>query len=472
MDIGSLIACILNDPAGYREYCRLLIEWPEDDVRTAVEQHKLIADQHWHKDPNISLQQANIIIGIGCIRQTPAITALGMMARGDALKMLGRMPEAWDTLDLAGQLYRTAGDEIGWARTRIGRVLISPDMGCVSQAISDTHIARAIFRRHGDLERGLRLDLNTANLYVNIGKYARALELYESALRTAEALADKGQMYLGLLYSNVGCVYTETGSFRQAVDYHERALAFFRARGETTAALTATANIANIAVTQGRYRYAMQLLRFVEENAGDQFPLEAVRVQRYLIECYLHLNRFQEARELAQRALEQARQMGLKEETGYILRHRALAEAELAKFDAALSTLDEAQAIFAFAQAATWTADVRLKRGQVALKLGDTQTAAHEARDVGQYFAANQEQDSYGAAILLSGQAAFASGAHDAALDAGREAVKIARTCRMPSLRYSSHLLLGRVAEAQGSPRQAIRRYRSAARVVEQASAI
>jgi hypothetical protein len=62
---------------------------------------------------------------------------LQYMARGDALKLLGRSEEAWTALEQAGTLYQRAGDEIGWARTRIGRLPISIALNRVSAALAD-----------------------------------------------------------------------------------------------------------------------------------------------------------------------------------------------------------------------------------------------------------------------------------------------------------------------------------------------
>ena len=65
------------------------------------------------------------IARIGQAHGDPNQLALGMMARGDALKFLGHFQEAWDALEEAGRLFQSTGNELGWARTRIGPLFIA-----------------------------------------------------------------------------------------------------------------------------------------------------------------------------------------------------------------------------------------------------------------------------------------------------------------------------------------------------------
>src|SRR4030088_598755 len=49
-----------------------------------------------------------------------SVRGLGLMARADALRVLGRYDEATSAYQAAADTYRAAADEVGWARTRIG----------------------------------------------------------------------------------------------------------------------------------------------------------------------------------------------------------------------------------------------------------------------------------------------------------------------------------------------------------------
>ena len=144
MDHTDLIARLLNDPAGLPALVA-----PLDDASAAevVDHLKQEADRHWTINANRSLEIAELIVAIGQARGDRCQIALGTMARGDALKLLGRTGEAWQTLARAGELFIACGDEVGWARTRIGRLLICVDLGHVDDALADADRARDIFAR-------------------------------------------------------------------------------------------------------------------------------------------------------------------------------------------------------------------------------------------------------------------------------------------------------------------------------------
>src|SRR5688572_23491550 len=91
-----------------------------DTAAAALVDHlKAEADRHWWIDVNESLVFADLIVRIGDVRGDTWQVALGTMARGDALKLLGQIEEGWNLLGRAGDLFLRIGDEVGWARTRI-----------------------------------------------------------------------------------------------------------------------------------------------------------------------------------------------------------------------------------------------------------------------------------------------------------------------------------------------------------------
>ena len=65
--------------------------------------------------------------------------ALGTMAKGDALRYLARYSDAWELLVSAGQLFSEIGDEIGWARTCIGKLAICIQTEQINLALQRIH---------------------------------------------------------------------------------------------------------------------------------------------------------------------------------------------------------------------------------------------------------------------------------------------------------------------------------------------
>lgn len=432
---------------------------PDEAAEVIVARLKQEADRHWYIDPNCSLMYADMIVKIGQARNDASQVGLGMMARGDAVKLLGRIQEAWETLGIAGTVFHCAGDEIGWARTRIGRLYISVELGHLGEALKDAEQARAIFDKHHDHDKLLRLEMNLAGVHNFVGEHRQALERYQAALTAAEALGAAGQDYLPYILSNLGYAYNFIGDFRQAMTHYERARKLLLDSQQTSGAALADLNIAYIAIAQGHYRRALRLLHGVQTLAGDQLPKEAALAQQHMVECYLALNRYVEARDLGRAVIADYKQQGAAYEAACTLMFLAQAEAELGNFEAAQAALDEAAPIYASLGAATWEATVALRRGQIALQRGDTITARQQAGDAMRGF----EQDrrvSYAEAVLLDGQALFAE--HDlmSAEKAVQTTLDMAR--HVPALRYSTHLLLGRIAEARGKLERARRHYAAA----------
>ena len=442
-----------------------LTDAPAVDV---VERLKQEADRFWFINANRSLELANMIVEIGQARGDLRQIALGVMARGDALKFLGRTEEAWQSLEQAGDLFREADDEVGWARTRIGRLYLSMGLNRVVEALADAKRARDIFTLHDEHEKRLRLDLNTAIVYTWRGDDQRALALYHSALTTAEALGKTGQQYLVQLYINIGLAYDALGDFHQALAYYERARTLSEARQEVRHVAIAETNIAIIAIKQGHYRRALNLLHRAHDiYIAQELLRDAAEVSRIIVECYLLLNRYAEARDLAQEVVTAFRSFGEGYEEAVTLLELATAEAELAHFEAAQAALDAAEPIFVALEARTWVATTRLRRGRIALKQEDSATAQREAIAAAVCFEAGGQRVKYAMATLLQGQALLASGDVSTAVQSGLTALHIAQACSVPALRYSAQLLLGRIAEARGDLARALRCYRAAAATVE-----
>src|SRR5688500_7091455 len=71
-------------------------------------------------DPHTALVLAEALISAAGAVGRPDHGALGLMAKGDALRILGRYSESLALLEEAGEAFVAQGNELGWARTRIG----------------------------------------------------------------------------------------------------------------------------------------------------------------------------------------------------------------------------------------------------------------------------------------------------------------------------------------------------------------
>jgi CHAT domain-containing protein len=364
-------------------------------------------------------------------------------------------------------MFEKAGNEVGWARTCIGRVYLSPNLNRVSEALANAKRAHEIFSRHNDEDKLVRLEWQTALVHNSLGNQQYALKLFKSALARANSLGEGGRNYIGTLYENIGLTFNALGDFHQALAYYERAQALAMAGQETRNIARIESSIAEIAQAQGHYRRALALLNSGLERVKDKLRFDATLIQYHMVECYLGLNRHADALELAQTVIENCRAINAEYELARTLMFLATIEAASGNYVAAESALTEAEQIFNSRGAISWMATIRLWRGRMALKQGDPALAYQESINASEAFNADGQKVNEVVAGLLGGRALFALGDYPASETAGNKARLFAQRYNLPSLRYESYLLLGQNAEAQGRHTSAVRRYKAAAATIE-----
>src|SRR5262245_26161604 len=114
--LGDLLGRLrdLEDDAARRPLLAAALETLDPDpLATAL---KAEAERLWYVDPHASLRVSEALVLAGEVSDRPGHVALGLMAKGDALRFLGRYPESLSCLDEAGRAFLALGDEVGWAR--------------------------------------------------------------------------------------------------------------------------------------------------------------------------------------------------------------------------------------------------------------------------------------------------------------------------------------------------------------------
>src|SRR5688572_12422246 len=393
----------------------LLTPLSDEFSNEVVDLLKSEADRYWNIDPNKSLVFASRIVSIGEVRGDVNQIALGTMAKSDAHRKLGHTDEAWDLIEQAGDMFQKTGNEVGWARTRIGRLFLSLNLNRISEGLADAERAHEIFTRYKDEDKLVRIELQIGGVQNYLGNQQRALELFKSALSRAKGLGEEGQRYVGMLYENIGLTFNALGDFRQSSEYYEKAHELAVARQEVINIARVESSMAEIAQAQGLYRRALTLLNTGLERLRNDLPYDATLIQYHMVECYLDLNRRDEARKLAKTVVKSFRTLKEEYELARALLILATVEAAEGNFLEAGSALDEAETLFLSRGAASWIATIRLWRGRMALKLGNTDLAYQESVFAAEAFGADDQQVNEVRATLLRGQALFALGDYPAA---------------------------------------------------------
>src|SRR6266487_293583 len=145
----------------------------------------LIADEalrQLYTAPFVSLKISELLIFFGEYLHHALSHALGLKAKGDALRFIGHYQASLECLDAAGEEFLHLGDEVNWAHTRISWILASTWIGRAEEALQEATRARQMFLSQGKHYWACIIDHNTAMVHTRLGRYQDALDLYERVL--------------------------------------------------------------------------------------------------------------------------------------------------------------------------------------------------------------------------------------------------------------------------------------------------
>src|SRR5579859_5463035 len=293
---------LLRDEKEGRQLLQIQIFTLDDpSIDLLVELIKREADRQWNNDGQVSYTLAGYLLTIGDLTFNKAYHALGLMARGDALRRMDRDKDALVFFDTSGEEYKEIGDEVGWARTRIGRISACLQLNRTSEALRDATAAREVFMRHGKLLRAGQIDVNSAIVNYELGPYDQALRLFDRAIETYSQEGEGVELHIARARGNKAITLAAQGKFREAVALHEQARATFAMYGEQEVSVAREElNIAEIYAAQGHYSQALLLFnRSRDYFSSHAMELPAAEVAQQICNCLLRLNRSREAYELA-----------------------------------------------------------------------------------------------------------------------------------------------------------------------------
>src|SRR2546427_6450315 len=299
----ELVAALLNmnEKQGRQLLQKSLPTIDDDSLNLLVKLMKHEADRQWAKESGRSFLLAGYLMFIGEMIPNKYVHALGLMVRGDALRRMDRDQEALTFLDAAGAEFLALGDEVSWARTRIGRVSACLQLNRTNEALQDAAAAREVFVRYGKHLRAGMIDVNAAIINYESGQYDHALRLFDRAMKTYALQGEGVELYIARAKANKAIILAAMGRFREAVALHEQArVTFASCQGQEVSVARQELNIAQIYAAQGHYSHALILFdrsRAIFQRHAMQFQAAEVAQQTCL--CLLRLNRAREAYELA-----------------------------------------------------------------------------------------------------------------------------------------------------------------------------
>jgi CHAT domain-containing protein len=436
--------------------------YDDSSINLLIELIKREADHQWARESGVSFVLAGHLLCIGEVIQSKYVHAMGLMARGDALRRMDRDQEALPFLDAAGEEFLEISDEVGWARTRIGRVSACLRLNRTTEALRDAAAAREVFMRYGKHLRAGQIDVNAAITNYELGQYDQALRLFDRAIETYALQGEGVDLYIARARGNKAITLAAMGRFREAVSLHDQARATFAShKGQEVAVAREELNIAHIYAAQGHYSQALLLFnrsRATFQNYAMQF--QAAEVAQRTCICLLRLNRAREAYDLARETVTFFRQSpGNRHNLAHSLMYQAEAAMLEGNYREADEMLQEASNILEEIGFMGLASIVRLQKAELYFADGQLEASLREARHVADAFAEQEALPQMARAALLQARIAANLGDTASAQYLCHQALDIAQGQGLLDLKYRCDYLLGQIAEHHGDLGEAAHYY-------------
>ena len=429
-------------------------------------------DRLWAKDASASLKLSGHLMLIGELKKTPYYHALGLMARGDALRRLDRDADALPFFDAAGEEFLEIGDEEAWARTRFGRISACLFLNRTTEALQDAAKAHDIFIRYGKLTRAAQIDVNAAVINFELGQYEQAIRLFDRAIDTYVLHGQGVDLHIARARANKALTLAAMGLFREAVVLHEQARSTFLAYGEREEIAVARQdmNIADIYATQGHYSQALLLYRQSRTLFQKHTLLvQASEVAQQICACLLRLNRVQEAYTLADETIHFFRTSpAQRHNLARSLMHLAAAATLEGDVRGAEQMLREASILLEEGGFVRLASLARLRRAELYFTDKQYEASLRETQYVSDAFSRQDDLPNFARATLLRARLADVMHDAEAAYDYCIVARNTARDQGLLDLKYLCDDLLGQLAEQSGDLDEASYHYEAAVQGIDE----
>ncbi len=351
------------------------------------------------------------------------------------------------------------------SRVRIGYVEALLNTGRYDEAFNVAKIAEKCLKENRDNQGYARLCNGVANAYSRLGQHERSREYYAIAADVFEEMGDRAA--LAKVYLNLGYVLYCLDKYEQSDAMYEHAEQVGREMRLDTLEEQAKYNRAYLHYLRGHYSQALQGFSRIRQ--------QLISSSRHLALCdldeaeiYLQLNLSKEAASLANRTIEQFRQIGLRYEQAKARLFCGVALTQMRSFDEALEIFRTARQAFKVEGNEYWVALVDIHAADVQLareRYHDARLLAFKAK---QCFEALGIPSRQMLSLVLLARIALALEEVTTAEEHLAQISSIIDHTRMPLLFFPYHMLCGQLAEIKRLWKQAERAYCCAAEDLEQ----
>lgn len=403
-------------------------------------------------NPQRALSAANEAVALADRRGDLVDQAATRQVRGEALRILGKHEAALSDYARAGEAFRRLRRPADAAGSDVSAVDSLRCLGRPAEALRLAARTRRTLRRLGEELRAAVLDEIVGLVYMQQNDHARSLRMFDRARPVVAAVGHP--LYLAALNNNAATTLTNLDRLREAETLYAAARAAYAEQGTAAALARVDVNLGYLALRQGRYGAAVDLLR----SAADVFdslrnvPLTlATRLD--LADAYLALNLLDEAGALSLEQLQLAEEVGLDNEHARALFYLSMQRGRLGRIEEALDGLTQAETEFAAQDNLVYRTRCALAQAPLLLARGqppDVKAAVALTRRATRVFARLALPSQQATAQAMLARAHLRAGRSRAAEEEARAAVWLAQGVGLPWLLFECHYILGRALRARG----------------------
>src|SRR5262245_2227757 len=365
--------------------------------------------------------------------------------------------------------YEARGNLAKASRVRIGYVEALLHSGCYDDAFRVARIAEQWLEKNGDNEGYARLCTGVANAYSRLDQHQRSHEYYVIAANVFEEIGDRAA--LAKVCLNLGYVLYRLDQFEQSDTMYERAEQLSREMQLGALEEQSKYNRGYLYYLRGRYNQALQSFgRIRKQLTASKRHMGLCDLDE--AEIYLQLNLSKDAATLANRAMQQFRQIGMRYEEAKARTFYGVALMQMRRFGEALETFRVAQEEFEVEGNDYWVALLDVHRSDVHLALKRYSEARLLAANAKRRFEALGIPSRRILSLVMLARISIALDEVATAEEHLTEISSIIDLTRVPLLLFPYHALCGHVAEIKRLWKQAEQAYRLAAEDLEQQQAL
>ena len=307
------------------------------------------------------------------------------------------------------QGFGAIGRPLEAAQTRISRLMALAMLGRYDDAIACGTEARAVFDDSGDSRAAGKIELNLGNLASRRDRHDDAVRHYGQALVRFAAVGDVELEVMAT--KGLAAMQARRHEFEPALALYRQAQAGAERGGFAVLAALIERDLGALELRRGRYDRALPSLEHSRATlARLELPHELALSEEWLGDAYLELNLLPEALALYERSLASYEKAGAVTDRAWALSQRGRALTLLGRHEAAAASLAQAERAFVNEHNPTGAAMVQLWRAELALRRGDTVTAAQQAAAAEPALLAARQMSAVLQARLLRAEALRGSG--------------------------------------------------------------